>query len=72
MNLLLLILTVVQVLPTLIETFAMLLTGQWSLTILSSWALSIGICVALCGLFELYKRRQVQSASRRHKRRINH
>lgn len=72
MNLLLLILTVVQVLPTLIETFAMLLTGQWSLTILSSWALSIGVCVALCGLFELYKRRQVRSASRRHKRRIDH
>lgn len=72
MNLLLLILTVVQVLPTLIETFAMLLTGQWSLTILLSWALSIGVCVALCGLFGLYKRRQVRRASQRHKRRTKH
>lgn len=72
MNLLLLILTVVQVLPTLMETFAMLLTGQWSTTILSSWALSIGVCVALCGLFDLYKRRQVRRASQRHKRRTKH
>lgn len=71
MNLLLLILTMVQVLPTLIETFTILLTGQWSFTILSSWALSIGVCVALCSLFGLYKRRQVRRASRRHKRRTD-
>lgn len=69
MNLLLLILTVVQVLPTLIETFVMLLTDQWSSTILGSWALSIGVCAALCGLFDLYKRRQVRRARQRHKRR---
>lgn len=69
MNLLLLILTVVQVLPTLIETFVMLLTDQWSFTILGSWALSIGVCAALCGLFDLYKHRQVRRASQRHKRR---
>lgn len=72
MNLLLLILTVVQVLPTLIETFAMLLTGQWSHTILTSWALSIGVCVALCGLFYLYKRYQIRRAIQRHKRRTEH
>jgi len=69
MNLLLLILTIVQVLPTLIETFGMILTGAWSVSILLSWALSIGVCIALCGLFSLYKRHKISSTRRRHKRR---
>lgn len=68
MNLLLLVLTLVQVLPTLIETIHMTLTGAWTASILLSWGVSIGVCLALCGAFSLYKRHQVSRAKRRHRR----
>ena len=69
MNLLLLILTLVQVLPTLIETFHMTLTGAWTPSIILSWGLSIGTCLVLCGAFSLYKRYQVSRAKRLRRRR---
>ncbi len=70
LNLLLLLLTVVQVLPTFVDTFQMCLSGSWSPSILLSWLYSILACAALCGLFSWYKRRQIRRISKRQKRSI--
>ena len=70
MNLLLLILAVVQVLPTFVETFQMTLEGTWSPSILLAWLYSVASCAALCGLFSLYKRRQLRRTHRNQKRSI--
>ena len=70
MNLLLLILTLVQVLPTFVETCQMTLEGTWSGTILLSWCLSIAFCAVLCGVFRRYKKNKVRQVSRSQKRSI--
>ena len=69
LNLLLLILTLVQVLPTFVETFQMFLEGTWSASILWSWLYSIAACALLCALFGWYKRRQIRRANSKRKRR---
>lgn len=69
LNLLLLILTLVQVLPTFVDTFQMFLEGTWSASILWSWLYSIIACALLCALFSWYKRRQIRRANSKHKRR---
>lgn len=69
LNLLLLILTLVQVLPTFVDTFQMFLEGTWSASILWSWLYSITACALLCALFSWYKRRQIRRANSKHKRR---
>lgn len=60
MNLLLLILAIVQVLPTFVETFQMCIERTWSLSVGLSWIYSILSCCVLCGLFSWYKRRQIR------------
>ena len=68
-NFLLLILTMVQILPTLVDTYQMLQSGAWSASILISWALSIGTCFILYQLFRLYRLRHITRANKTHKRR---
>ena len=60
MNLLLLILAVVQVIPTFVETFQMTIEHTWSASIGLSWLYSIFSCCVLCGLFSWYKRHQIR------------
>ena len=69
MNLLLLLLTIVQVLPTLIDTFTMIQSNSFSPSILLSWLYSILACGLLVGLFSWYKRRTIRRINNARKRR---
>ena len=69
MNLLLLLLTIVQVLPTLIDTFSMIQSNSFSPSILLSWLYSILACGLLVGLFSWYKRRTIRRINKARKRR---